>query len=317
MTTASEEGKDTRCMCRSRPPKMQLGMLRSFHGLCLWGHTMAHLLLGYEPGTIQHFKYASRMIVFMFNTMRKKAPGYLSPVFEIICRLHGDDFSASYGDLIFGLFNVHQSPCGRSMLMYWAIKAFMKEQELKEQSVTPTEGLEDAIEGADSGNVDLCCDAVCAVNSHGFSVFDVAEQVHGGASDSEQNLKSASLIADFMYENMRDEEQRRGKKRRNPVATEIRPRKRRKLNVSKKSISVLVVSITTPMSTKLTTQQVLKAIAMTGDDSTKRTIAKYIVKTYNVDNNETLKNHVIQVVNKGLKTNLIKKGSTSYRFSLI
>ncbi len=85
------------------------------------------------------------------------------------------------------------------------------------------------------------------------------------------------------------------------IAEEVRPRKKRKLNASKKA--------------KLTTQQVLKAIAMTGNDSTKRTIVKYIVKTYNVDNNEALKNHVIQVVDKGLKTNLIKKGSRRNRYS--
>ena len=281
--------------------------------------------MGCEPGTEQHFKYASRMIVFMFNNLREEATGYLSPVFETISRRHGHCFSAKFGALILRLFNSCEWLSDTSMITYWAINAFVKEQqELNEQlraqsseSVASTDGLEDALEDADSGNVDLCCDVVCALNGHGISVFDVAHWVQGGASNSKQNLKLAGLITEFMYENMRDEKQRRGKKRRNPAITEGRPRKKRKLNANKKAISVPVVPITTPMSTKLTTQQVLKAIAMTGDDSTKRTIVKYIVKTYNVDNNETLKNYVIQVVDKGLKTNLIKRGSTSHRYSLI
>ncbi len=265
MTTASEAFKARRFVdiCRRMPP-VQLDVAHAWNDVCLTAFAASQRLLGFAPSSIQHINFAYRMARFMYHNMHEGATDYLTPLFNAINKCHGSGGgSFDYGYFILGLLNTYEFDRASRS----NIRSFALRVHLAERALLTARQM------SDSDNV--------------------------GASDSDQNRQVAGNITEFL----RDEEQRRGKKRRNADTTEARPPKKRKLNVSKKA--------------KLTTEQVLKAIAMTGDDSSKRTIVKYIAKTYNVDNNETLENHVNQVVAKGRSTHQIKKGSTQQRYSLM
>ena len=332
MTTASEGDNGTRRMRRYEQPKVQLDMPDVWHGLCLGACAVTYRLLGFAPDSDQkfqpdqHFEIALRVAEFMLSNMRDKDTGYLSTIFNIINRRHGYEFSVDYEYIILGLFNEYEwcSDTDASWTPRWEILYQALQSHLAQRKVNERRLVEWLPENAMFTDIELCCDTVCAWHEHGFSVSAVVQQVlHDSSSDHHREV--ARNIAEFLRECMPDKEQHYNHMRKEISfasgiikckganlnvefaeerrIAQMRPRKLRKLNYSKKA--------------ELTTQQVRKAIAMTGDDSTKRMIVKYIVMTYNVDNNETLKKHVIQVVDQGVKTNLIKKGSTSHRFSLI
>ena len=220
-------------------PQVQLDMPVAWHELCLIAFAVTHQLLGYVSDSDQHFEFAQRMAELLFINMREKTTGYLPTLFDIINRRHSHCFSLDYGHIILGLFNDNEwdrhTP-SRSRMMYRALHAY-----LTQYTVVQTDGFVDSV----SGNVELCCDMTCAWDDYGSTVFDVAQQVLGGASDSKQNLKFALLVTEFLNEETRDKEQRRSKKRCNSATTEVRPRKKRKLNANKKVTR--------------TTQQVLKS----------------------------------------------------------
>ena len=278
MITASEAFKARRFIdiCRRMPP-VQLDVAHAWNDTCLTAFAATQRLLGFAPSSIRHINFAYRMARFMFHNMHEGTTDYLIPLFNAINKCHepgGGSFD--YGEFILGLLNTYEfDRASRLRIRSFALRAHLAERirSFALRAHLAERALLTARQMSDSDNV--------------------------GVSDSDQNRQVAGNTIEFL----RDEEQRRGKKRRRADITEDRPLKKRKLNVSKKA--------------KLTAEQVFKAIAMTGDDSSKRTIVKYIAKTYNVDNNETLERHVNQVVAKGRSTQQIKKGSTQQCYSMM
>ena len=214
-------------------PPVQLEMPVAWHGLCLTAFAVTHQLLEYASDPDQHVEVAQRMAEFLYNNMREKTTGYLPILFDIINRRHRYCFSLDYGHIILGLFNDNEwdrhTP-SRSRMMYRALHAY-----LTQYTVVQTDGFVHYDDDYVSCGVDkLCCDMKCAWHDYGSTVFGVAQQVLGGASDPKQNLKFALLITRFLNEAPRDKEQRRSKKRCIICNSPVRARKKRKLNISEK-----------------------------------------------------------------------------------